>query len=543
MKNSFDKAIRNMKVYITYEGLFGSKVPIEKIKRDINKINQSDALKVLSCLNWLNEDSKSQLIQIICEQASVKMQEEFEISFDNSNILYAIKWFLAFGNNKAPSTVSSVTTAGNFVVRVVMILLQISDHIHLSHENDSIEQMYMKISLFYRDSNIDRSIIRQNLFFQKYAKNKSLFEPNEYMDINNDFYQYYGYKIDDYVNVLLAAGHSGKLKNSLKDLFNFYQQGIKLDSYFSKLRNSDLSSKILADIVVDPKLYKDKAIQTIDNAFDNEYLITSPFFKIDDRAFMFSNEIHNQSIFDGLYFKLIKCYEHDKKLTNKFFTFFGRLFEIYIADTLKNSVSDSKLSYEYIDEFYYDKDNKRSSDAYIKLGKSLLIIEAKSGKIPKQSKTKPSTETIRKDFSRLFFNPNKQAFDTFKALRERGYFIDIKKVFILSSTYNTLSKTPTFYEEIFTNDLQSVFTSPVKFVDQIGINDLECLAYFFQSQEKSVFRSLENKKNTDPFSSYVQYYYNHYGEYRRTNYHDSTLKQAFVEMGKFFGIPKERELS
>lgn len=53
--------------------------------------------------------------------------------------------------------------------------------------------------------------------------------------------------------------------------------------------------------------------------------------------------------------------------------FFGRLFEKYIQNLTQEA---TKGSYSYIEEFAYGKNNKKSSDAYIRKDNDLLVIEA-----------------------------------------------------------------------------------------------------------------------------------------------------------------------
>ena len=56
--------------------------------------------------------------------------------------------------------------------------------------------------------------------------------------------------------------------------------------------------------------------------------------------------------------------------------FFGRLFEHYIQDATEDAC---KNDYIYIDEFEFKvkRDTRKSSDAYIRKGKDLLVVEAK----------------------------------------------------------------------------------------------------------------------------------------------------------------------
>lgn len=537
MDRSFEKVSKRIKVFLTYSELFGSTVPVDKIKKEIGELSQHNALKVLSLLNSLSIESRKELLHR--HKALLNPESEFIDAvdiYDNSNILFAVKWFIAFGNNK--KICKHHNNPRQFVTDIFDLLLKISDHIDNDIDSNGIDEIYTRIALFDRDNSVDRALLRQFLIFNTYAKDPSLFNPAEFLDINVDFENYYGYSINDYISVLFTS-HQRLIKSSITidDLYKFEKLGIDLNKYFSQMKNSQKSILILNDVMKEPEMLRTEALKSVDNFYDNEYLLSNPILKIDGLGLPLSLQLLNLSLFDGVFFKILSCYSDNQKLVAKFFTFFGRLFEIYVSKLLESSVNESDIPYKFVNEFKFTHQKIKSSDCYLKLNRSLLVIEAKSGRITKQSKVQTSQKTMQKDFTKFIKTPIEQADNALRKIKSStNFFADVNKVFILSVTYNSFPKSPSFYESFLTKEFTSQLSKEVKIVDQLGLSELECIAYLISIYKKSVFSFIVEKSRYDKFSPYQNFFYYRNGPYYRTLYQESALQNALRSIKSYFGV-------
>lgn len=518
----FEKIVKYTKAYLTYSEITGTKASIEEIKNDIIGIDLYEALYILSQFLNLDEKSKHQLSENLKQYAInpsniVKMEP-----IDISNVLYAIKWFLAYGVTNPYYINNNFSKPFN----IFMTILKISDHI-----KDDLEPQdtILRGSLFNRNTEVGSSIIHQYAIFNILAKDKEQFS-TEYIDIHKKFQGKYGYSIQEYIAILFALNRDCIAGRSLVELNSQNHWGIDPDVFFEKLSLKEKGKEILKEMCVNPLQLRKWARNTIDNPYDYDVLLKTPFFACpSNKALPSSPAILNAAIYDGLFFKIRECYPSNSQAP---FDFFGRLFENYVSGILESSVKKSKLPYKFIPEFSYDKDNKRSSDAYIRLGNSLLIVECKSARITRETKIEPLSQKADKDFEKVVIKPIRQSNERYKEIikLETNPFNGVKKVYILSVSSECFPKIPKLHEQLKNKDLLELHQT-VKCVDYIGLAEIELFTYILEEFNTSIFKFLEQKlSGSYEYIPYQNYYYDKYGPYKRSNHLEQLLKQALNDI-------------
>lgn len=522
-RSQFARISDYMSTWLTYSQLFNRKATKEEIINDIQSIKLSEALIILAKFSVLNEDGTINMMKNL--SPFIKNHEFIEATepMDLINILYSFKWFIAYGNE---SPLKSFDNGIPNPINVFITVLKIADIMELTIDkidDASIENQVMKTSLFNRPGEMDRAIIRQHLMFEEIARKKEYFD--SYIDIHSFFEKEYGYSVKEYVGTVFALQQLSIKEVSLENILMNHPWGIKTSMYFNNLKTEEVSLKISKELSTDLNSLKKWAKNTLNNPFDYEELITTPLLRINEFLIPFSPGLLNNTIFDGLCFKFNTALRKNHK---EFFPFFGKIFEKYVEIVLEAAVEESEsIPYEYIKEFGFDKNgNKKSSDSYIKLGKSLLAIECKSGRLLKETKVLAERKIGEKDYKKFVINPIQQANLAYKGILSKmpEKFNRVNQVIILSVSLQSFPKIPSYTEML--DPIKNELHPHIKAVDYIGVSDLELLALVISKYDFSIFKYIKLKKMNDDYIPYLNYYYEKYGEIKRTDYLNYIFENA-----------------
>lgn len=526
-RNAYPQIGTFMKSYLTYSQIFGMKPSVDEIIEDIKAIDLNTALIILSQFSVLSDNGKSNLYNKIKGFIIDRdMIEDTEV-YDLSNLMYAIKWFLAYGESTSTSTYDKPFAP---FFHVFLTLLKITEYmVDKIDSMDQVEDLILKSSLFNRSKEIDKALIRQEVMFNMLAEDVGLYPEKEYIDIKNIFQSHYGYMMEEYVAVLFSLNYPCIKELELEHIVNSVDWGIDLNTYLNKMEIEETGLKIIEEISAEAHSLKKWAADTIENPFDYECILSTPMFKVGNKIYPFSPGYMSTIIFDGLCFKFNQCCSAQKK---SFFNFFGRIFENYVSKNLECATASSKVSaYKFIDEFKFGKQNKDSSDAYILLGKTLLIIECKGGRIRKETKVEADPNIANEDFKKYVMKPIKQANDAYvEILKESNIFNDVNKVYILSVSLQSFPRIPKYHGLMHQEDFINSLHPTVKFYDYIGLSDLELIAHIIETKNKSIFKFLKTKKENFDYVPYPNYTYQKYGVINRTDFHSKELSKAFKKI-------------
>lgn len=184
--------------------------------------------------------------------------------------------------------------------------------------------------------------------------------------------------------------------------------------------------------------------------------------------------------------------------------FFGRLFERYIQDATKDACIND---YIYIDEFQFQvkKNKRKSSDAYIRKGKDLLVVEAKGFSVLVDCMAK--NEKIENNNKKLFVTPILQADDCLdKSFDSKKEFEGVEEAFIISVTLDNINAVPNYYNGIHKEIDEKKKCESVNCYFNFSIEEYEMLLYLIEQGIDifSMLREYFSKGMLSPFSNYIR---------------------------------------
>ncbi|MBM7620156.1 hypothetical protein JOC95_002009 [Bacillus tianshenii] len=522
---------------MSHSEVFGYKASFAEIKQDIRSIDLDEALLILSQFTVLDKKSKEKMKENLKQFVIDKeLVDSFEI-FDVSNLMYTMKWFIAYGTR---NSFYSFNNKHSKPFNVFLTVLKVTDAMinNIDNSND-VQGIVLKESLFLRNTEIDRSLLRQHIMFQEIAKKKELFQAKDYIDIHKIYEEKYGYSISEYVSTIFALNTQCIKGRAIEEIIQEREWGIDPIKFFDKIKIKDKAISIYDSVSIDPLELREWARETINNPYDFEKLLVSPIFIYNNLAYPCSPGNMNAVIFDGLFFKIRNCFG---SRDISFFDFFGKLFELYVSDLLKVAVENSQIdNYDFIDEFSFGKNmSDRSSDAYILLGKSLLVVECKSGRIRRETKLEADEKTTDEDFKKYAIEPVKQANKAYTEIvkNDKERFKGANKVTILSVSLQSFPRLPNYNESFYDSEWRKELHPTVKQCDYIGLGDIELIAYIIEKFDMSIFRFIQTKISTDNYIPYANYFYKKYGEIRRLESHNEKLKEVFMDITNTLGFEK-----
>ncbi|MCG7344787.1 hypothetical protein MHZ92_11630 [Sporosarcina sp. ACRSL] len=493
---------------------------MNEVIEDIRKIELKKALTIISNYSLYGDEQKKELVKRLIPyigNSEVLGGIERTYLFGFLNLNYSLKMFIAYGLENPVNKISS--EYGDFW-HVLITIMKISDLIEDDlADNVQLQQTIQKMWLVNRERTFMPTLARQQIFFGDISTNPSIFG-NEFINIHQYFEDEYGYTIQEYISVLTTV--CAKIETTELNFEDQKLTGIPRD-YFNTTNKREVADKIIYSLTSDLTELKVQAKKSLNNFYDNEYLINSPFFEYDGHYVLFSPPLLNLGLFDGLCFKLQKICSKYKK---DFFTFFGRLFEKYVEFILSDATQKASIPYQFLPEYQYAT-GKNSSDSYIKLGKNLLIIECKGGRITKNAKINADLLETEENFLKYVINPINQASAAYTDILklDPDRFSDVKKVYILSVGLQRFPKLPMYHERL-KNEL--VLHQQIKHCDYLSLSDLEVIATYIERQKKSLFKFIDSKMNYFDYYPYDQYYAKKYGEVHYFSLH----KQIFSSLIK-----------
>ena len=146
---------------------------------------------------------------------------------------------------------------------------------------------------------------------------------------------------------------------------------------------------------------------------------------------------------------------------------------------------------------------------YLKLGKSLLIFECKSGRINRNTKIYAEEGASEKDFKKYVICPLRQAYRTYEQIIEDNEYAfgEINKIYIFSISSQAFPKVAHKKLNI-TKEMIAGDNSKVKGIDYIGLDDFETLAYAIENHKQTIFSLINKKFNHRYYLKYDSYLYN-----------------------------------
>ncbi|MGG0789865.1 hypothetical protein ABE132_14405 [Peribacillus simplex] len=495
---AFEKVVRP---FLTYQLVFGREPTKDEVINSIKSLNLENILILVSQFSAIEKKQANKFKDDYLNALNIVLGintgiYKSEVLFASQSILYLYKWLLAYGQESKIIEESQKVD----VLPTIQLSLQVSDFLP---KNIEIDDFLLRVLSFSKHTNIGNELARAYFIYCELANERKLYREKEFVDINEDFINFYGYSIEQYLAVNFALLHLVLPHQKIPLSRSWVKNKNEL---FKNTELKKIAPKIIDDLSINISEAKEWAKSTIDNSWDYLKIQQFPLLKLNSDEFIpFHYDVLSNGIFDGLYHRIRGCYPKEDK---RFLDFFGRPFEKYIEITIKKAIQNSRFKYEYIDEFDYGtKSQSLSSDFYLRLNEDLIIIEAKGARPTVNSSIKGEKKAIKKDLQKLFIEPILQADRTYQNILDSSFsykFAGVQNLYIISVNLNGFPAVPSFYEEV-DEILKESLSTKVKGYFNFSITDIEALCYLISRKAKKppIFRYLENKFKSSEIQSFT----------------------------------------
>lgn len=511
--------ISNAHELLRYHDLFRGDLP--EIETEISKLNVNKAISIICELIAVRlrklttnvfgiecriplETALKQLIGIDpfaeggdCAK-SILHKEKHIISLQC--LLILLKYVIVHGNLQTLSDIDYQITDADYI-QIIKLNLIIAEKLDKSFSDEDIDMSHFVYGNYHvnYNRNVANAFLRSFYMLEIISRDKENFEEDakeEYRNYYDDFINQYHYTPTEYLSFLfweLSAYYSDNPKLSYCSIWR------NIDSSYNNAPQKETALQIIRDLMKTPDCYYDWARQTKDSHWDFSDFSAYPFLSDAEQSYIsISDYTLRNCFFEKLFWMIRNCYSVDD---SRCMAFYGRLFEKYVQTLSENAV-DQNDELTYIPEF--TASNKKSSDAYIRKGKSLLAVEMKGYSILQDTLTK--NESIDRNIEKLFIKPVLQADKAFNYFDNRGgYFDGIDEVYIISVTMDSVNAVPAYLESAYKQIEDKKKSIKVKYVFNLCIEEYEMLMYLVE-KGFDIFQLLAayySKAQLLPFSSFL----------------------------------------
>ena len=408
---------------------------------------------------------------------------------------------------------------------LIMLQLIVADEINQKHKSELYTDhfLYSTYHLNYK-RNVASEFTRMFYMMEHLSRDKNNFDAdiqNEYRDYYSAFEQKYGLTPTEYSSFLFwELNYYYSDKNSL--LYDKCWRSI--DNIYGDSDKKDKISKTIDILKRVPESYKDWAVETESYEWDFSKFIEFPFLADRKGNYISISEVGLfNAFFEKLFWLIRECYPTEDSSA---MAFFGRLFEKYIQDATKDAC---KNDYTYIDEFKIFG-NQKSSDAYIRKGNELLVIEAKGFSVLLDCMTK--NKKIEYNNSKLFISPILQADKALKqAIDVKSEFHDVESAYIISVTMDNINAVPNYINNIHREVSEKKKCDRTKYYFNFNIEEYEMILWLIENgfDVFEVLKEYFENKNLKPFSCVLQA---KYPEIKMTEFMNRYFRTASEQMKK-----------
>lgn len=438
-------------------------------------------------------------------------------------LLILLKKIVQFGNYETICDTQYEIVQKDYK-KIIQLQLVVAEQLNQKHseEFDKSHFLYSTYHLNYQ-RNVAHEFLRMYYMMEKISKDINNFDADvqkEYRDYYSAFAEKYQFTPTQYSFLLFW-----ELSIYYSDINGLIYDTMwrNVEKVYGKMKEKELLNKVIGVLSQQVKGYATWASESENHEWDFSKFFEFPFIKDGKGNYISVCDITLRNAFFEKIFWLIRdCYPKDD---SRAMAFFGRLFEKYIQNLTQEA---TKEGYSYIEEFTYGKNNKKSSDAYIRKDNSLLVIEAKGFSVLLDCMIK--NESVEKNNNRMFANPIIQA-DTCLAtvIEVKPEFVGIEDAYIISVTIDNINAVPDYYNEIYKNVEAEKKCKKTKYYFNFNIEEYEMLMYLVE-QQQDIFDLLkeyyENEK-LKPFSNYLR---QKYPETKMTSFMESLYQEASERM-------------
>lgn len=533
-------------VLLEYSDVFSDELP--DLKEEIGKLNMHKAISVICELIRVRDAMLDPIYTIVgefripfetvlkkqmCGIDPKSPQEMFSNPLLQRNkhiisvqmLLILLKKLIKYGKYETMDDIEYEVTEDDYK-KIIQLQLVVAEEVSRKHlkEFDSNHFLYSTYHLNYQ-RNLANEFVRMYYMMERLSRDKEQFDvdvQNEYRDYYTDFTEKYGFTPTQYSSFLF-----GELTTYYSDINGLIYASMwkNIEEIYGRIREKALIAQVINTLAQSVEKYFEWATKTENQEWDFSQFFSFPFIKDKDGRYISICDITLRNAFFEKIFWLIRdCYPQSD---SRAMAFFGRLFEIYIQDVTRNAV---KADYEYIPEFSFKikRNEKKSSDAYVRKGSNLLVVEVKGFSVLLDCMTK--NEKIEKNNDKLFIRPILQAdlcMDS--VIDEKAEFDGVEDVYIIAVTLDNINAVPDYYNEIHKRIAAQKKCSKTKYYYNFNVEEYEMLMYLLE-RECDIFSLLKDyyeSKFLKPFSNYL---HERYGDIQMTAFMEELYHEASEKM-------------
>lgn len=439
-------------------------------------------------------------------------------------LLILLKKVIQYGNFESINDAEYEITKDDYE-KVIQLQLVVADEINRKHmiEVDTDHFLYSTYHLNFK-RNMAHEFLRMYYMLEKISRDIHNFDEDvqkEYRDYYSDFTTKYGFTPTQYSSYLfweLTTYYTDK--NGL----SYHTMWKSVNKEYDKFSNKDMIREVIGILSRPLIKHRDWAIESDAHEWDFSKFYEYPFI-MDSRGnyISISDVTLVNAFFEKIFWLIRGCYS---ETDSRSMAFFGRLFEKYIQDVTQEA---TKGEYTYIKEFSYRKrKEKKSSDAYIRKGTDLLVVEAKGFSVLLDCITK--NENVEKNNHKLFVDPILQADVSLEAvIEEKEDFAGVEEAYIVSVTMDNINAVPNYYNAIHNRINKEKKCSKTKYYFNFSIEEYEMLLYLIE-QQYNIFSLLKDYSENEKLKPFSNYLHEKYADIKMTTFMEKIYHEASEEM-------------
>ena len=490
----------NYRAVVQYSELFGEKITEADFISRLSGLNLRVAIAVISRLFSLqdavmSDNETEERIQakevdsclrfchcyrsVISNGGNSALYNSREFLYCPQTLLTLSKWLLAHCTN-----VGDMRTLNLDDFLEIMDLCLITNDL-LPNDIHGHEIEYLFITLFYgTHRNLKSKIARAYHVFIDLMD--AIPTTRVFAD---DFNAKLGYSFEEYFAVLF---YTLTLNFTSFDLPSFLGKTLSMSvNDFDAKKLAGKYPLVIKGLASDAQKLKKNAKNTRQKEWDFEFFFLTPLIKTYDSIQSLSEMTLSYHFWEGLYWKVRYLYKEEDI---GFLREFGRPFEKYVQWLTDEAVSSSNGLYTYCGEFYYKNGEIRSSDAYMKIGKTLIAIEAKAKSPHSKTLRGYAVEQITTEIEELLIYPVKQIDNRLCEIFQgnhysnmEGFFSGIDSVIALCVSMEKIQpvgKLLLYADDrlLYTRDEQAKISERIKAYHNINIEDYEVLCNLIEQR-------------------------------------------------------------
>ena len=445
-------------------------------------------------------------------------------------LLILLKKVIIYGNYDSLTNTDYTITEDDYR-KVIKLQLLVADEVSKKNEEyiDTDHFLYSNYHLNYQ-RNVAAEFARMYYMMESLCKNPGLFEDDiqrEYRNYYEDFTNKYDVSPTEYSSLLFWELY---YYFSNKNFLLHESCWRNLESTYGDVKEKAKISKVIDMLKVSPQNIKEWAVQTETEEWNFTSFYSFPFLYDGEGNYISVSDVTLiNAFFEKMFWLIRDCYPIED---SRAMAFFGRLFERYIQDITKDVCANDYL---YVDEYVFKlrSNDRKSSDAYIRNKKDLLVVEAKGFSVLVDCMAK--NERIERNNEKLFINPILQADECLHySFADKKEFNGVEEIFIISVTLDNVNAVPNYYNAIHKEIIDKKKCGNVKYYFNFSIEEYEILISLIE-KDINVFQLLReyfNDQSLEPFSNYVR---NKFTDIMMTNLIQKIYKEATEKMKSILG--------